>query len=272
MMIKLLAPLSLLALLGLTGCDDADKKAAEAAAGQNADTSAARRAAEDQVRARLRATGEMRLRAIQVYGQQIAGTYAVCGQVNPTGAVSDPFIPWVAVVTMQDGSPGRASLVIGMSNVEASRVYIESIERCFEGGGPRSGQGQAVGALPPLPSDTVLMQQSGHPSIPATPAPMAPAPNANPGTQTGANTPAAPQPGPSPVPPPVVEAPAGTGTVTTTAAHPVNIRSNPGGGGAVVRVVPRASSLRVFGEAPGGWLQVGEDAPFGWVHESVLDR
>jgi hypothetical protein len=52
----------------------------------------------------------------------------------------------------------------------------------------------------------------------------------------------------------------------------VNIRSMPGGGGAVVRVVPRASVLRVFAEAPGGWLQVGEDQPFGWVHGSVLER
>ncbi|MFC7540986.1 SH3 domain-containing protein [Siccirubricoccus deserti] len=59
--------------------------------------------------------------------------------------------------------------------------------------------------------------------------------------------------------------------VITTAAHPVNIRSQPGGGGAVVRIVPRASTLRVFSEAPGGWLQVGEDQPFGWVHGSMLD-
>ncbi|GGC69718.1 hypothetical protein GCM10011504_54510 [Siccirubricoccus deserti] len=60
-------------------------------------------------------------------------------------------------------------------------------------------------------------------------------------------------------------------TVITTAVHPVNIRSQPGGGGAVVRIVPRASTLRVFSEAPGGWLQVGEEQPFGWVHGSMLD-
>ena len=63
-----------------------------------------------------------------------------------------------------------------------------------------------------------------------------------------------------------------TTTVTTTSAHPVNIRSSPAGGGAVIRIVPRASSLRVFAEAPGGWRQVGEDQPIGWVHESMLER
>lgn len=263
---KLLAPLTLLALLGLAGCDDAEKTSAEAKAGQGAGIAAARQAAEEQVRARLRATGEMRLRAIQVYGQQIPGTYAVCGQVNPTGAVNDPYIPWVAAVTVQDGKAGRASLVIGMSNVEASRVYIESIERCFEGGGPRSGQGQGVGALPPLPSDTALMQQSGPAPAPAAPPHAAPPSGAQaPSAQAPAAQAPATQAAPSQVP-------AGAGSVTTTAAHPVNIRSSPGGGGAVVRVVPRASALRVFGEAPGGWLQVGEDAPFGWVHESVLER
>ncbi|TDH58288.1 SH3 domain-containing protein, partial [Dankookia rubra] len=77
---------------------------------------------------------------------------------------------------------------------------------------------------------------------------------------------------PPAIPPVVVPSAAGGRQVTTSQAHPVNIRSAPGGGGAVVRVVPRASALRVFGEAPGGWLEVGESQPFGWVHASVLDR
>lgn len=270
-MLKLLAPLPLIALLGLAGCDDADQKAGEASSGQDADT-AALRAAEEQVRARLRATGEMRLRAVQVHRQQIAGTYAVCGQVNPTGAVSDPYIPWVSVVTAQEGKPLRADLVIGLSNVEASRVYIESTERCFEGGGPRPGQGQSLGALPPLPSDTALMRQSGPAPMPAAPGQPMPAGEPAPAAPLAAAPPAA-APGPQapPAPRPTTAQAPGR-TVTTTPAHPVNIRSHPGGGGAVVRVVPRSTALRVFDEAPGGWLQVGEDTPLGWVHQSVLGR
>jgi uncharacterized protein YraI len=63
------------------------------------------------------------------------------------------------------------------------------------------------------------------------------------------------------------------GGVTTSARTPVNIRSGPSGGTEVVRVVPRASSLQVFGEAPGGWLQVGEGGEaWGWLHNSMLER
>lgn len=51
----------------------------------------------------------------------------------------------------------------------------------------------------------------------------------------------------------------------------MNLRAAPGGGGEVIRTVPRGSQLEVFGEAPGGWLQVGQGgAPWGWVHVSVL--
>ena len=255
-MLKVKPALLLLALLGLPGCDDPPEAQQQSGSAQAA-AAEARRAAEEQVRARLRMVGDMSLRAIQVYPQQIPGTYAVCGQINPTGAANDPFIPWVATVALQDGKASRASLVIGLSNVEASRVYLEMVDRCFEGGGPRNGQMPAVSGLPPLPSDTALSQQRE-----AAQAPPAGSSEPTPG--------AAPAPPPAPAPAP--QATVASGSVTTTSAHPVNIRSSPAGGGAVVRVVPRASTLRVFGEAPGGWLQVGEEQPFGWLHGSMLER
>ena len=104
---------------------------------------------------------------------------------------------------------------------------------------------QSAGPLPPLPLDGALTaaRPPAAAPLPAPAAPAATAPIAGGGRQ-----------------------------VTTSQAHPVNIRNSPGGGGAVVRVVPRASTLRVFNEAPGGWLEVGEEQPFGWVHSSVLDR
>lgn len=247
---KPVLPALLLSLLALAACDDTpkDKPRAEVPIGGAPATEAteARRAAEEQLRARLRMPGEMPLRAVQVWRQQLAGTIAVCGQVNPAGGANDPFIPWVATVTLADGKAQRTDLVLGASNTEASRVYAELVDRCFEGGGPRTAQ--AARPLPPLPLDTAL--PSARPST-ATPAPGA----------TNSGSPAD--------PPPAIA----TGRqVTTSQAHPVNIRNSPGGGGAVVRVVPRASVLRVFGEAPGGWFQVGEEQPFGWVHASVLDR
>lgn len=252
-MLKVATPLLLLSLLAVAGCDDASEAEKQAAANQ-AVMAEARRAAEEQVRNRLRIIGEMNLRAIHVYAQQIPDSYAVCGQINPSGGANDPFVPWVATVAMQDGKAGNASLVIGLSNLEASRVYLEMLDRCFEGGGPRSGQMSGVGGLPPLPSDTALTQQREP-----TPAPPQPPASAS----------ATPPPEPSRAPTPQVRA---TGTVTTTSAHPVNIRNSPAGGGAVVRVVPRASVLRIFNEAPGGWLQVGEEQPIGWLHNSMVNR
>ncbi|TCZ64907.1 SH3 domain-containing protein [Roseicella aquatilis] len=239
---KLIVPLVALVATGVSACDDAPKQKPDPAPA----LAAARQAAEAQVRARLRMVGEMQTRAVQAWRQQLPDTVAVCGQVNPTGEANDPFIPWVATVTLKEGRAERAELVIGMSNAEATRVFVEMLDRCFEGGGPPTGRPQAR-AVPPLPLDASIPPQRPAPQPPAPP-------------------PGAPEP-PAPV------AAAATGrAVTTTAAHPVNIRNQPGGGGAVVRIVPRASTLRVFGEAPGGWLQVGEDQPFGWVHGSMIDR
>lgn len=248
MMRKLIAPLLAVVATVLVACDDQRKNKPD----PESALTAARQAAEAQVRARLRMTGDMQMRAVQAWHQQVPNTIAVCGQVNPTGEANDPFIPWVAIVTLKEERAERTDLVIGMSNTEASRVFVEMLDRCFEGGGPPTGRPQAR-ALPPLPLDATLTPQRASPPA-AVPAPGV----AGPAT----STPSAPS-------PPAV---ASGRMVTTTAAHPVNIRSQPGGGGAVVRIVPRASTLRVFGEAPGGWLQVGEDQPFGWVHGSMLDR
>ena len=237
---NLIALLLMLIVVALAACDEAT----EDRPGPGTSLATARQAAEAQIMARLRMTGEMQMRAVQVWQQQVPDTIAVCGQVNPTGEATDPFIPFVALVALKEGRAERTNLVIGMSNSEAGRVFVEMLDRCFEGGGPPTGRPQAR-SLPPLPLDTVFAQQRvASPS--SAPAPVIA----------------------SPTSPPVTAGP----MVTTTSAHPVNIRNQPGGGGAVIRVVPRASSLRVFDEAPGGWLQVGEEQPFGWVHGSMLGR
>ena len=50
-----------------------------------------------------------------------------------------------------------------------------------------------------------------------------------------------------------------------------NIRSGPQG--ETLRIEPQGKELRVFGEAPGGWLQIGGDTEAnGWVHSSLVQR
>jgi hypothetical protein len=49
-----------------------------------------------------------------------------------------------------------------------------------------------------------------------------------------------------------------------------NIRIAPQG--ETIRVEPQGKELQVFGEAPGGWLQIGDTKPNGWVHSSLVQR
>lgn len=49
---------------------------------------------------------------------------------------------------------------------------------------------------------------------------------------------------------------------------PANLRAYPGG--EVLGTVARGRTLQVFDRAPGGWAQVGETAPEGWIHSSLL--
>jgi tetratricopeptide (TPR) repeat protein len=57
---------------------------------------------------------------------------------------------------------------------------------------------------------------------------------------------------------------------TVVMRQPGNIRIAPQG--AILRVEPRGKELRVFGEAPGGWLQIGDTEANGWVHSSMVQR
>ncbi|MBL6457213.1 SH3 domain-containing protein [Belnapia sp. T6] len=51
---------------------------------------------------------------------------------------------------------------------------------------------------------------------------------------------------------------------------PANIRAAPLGGSEVLRVAPQGTEYKVFSRAPGGWMQVGEAQPLGWIHSSLL--
>jgi hypothetical protein len=255
-----------LAALLLAGCDEpapanraaAPQPAATAAPAAPGDQQAAAlRATEERLRARLRSDGPLTQRAVVVHRQAMAGTLAVCGQVNASGRGDDPFIPYVAVIAFEGEQAARVDFHLAASSPEATRVYLEMVDRCWDGGGPASAR-VAGRALPPVPSSlprSLPPEPARAPTLATAPAASAPTP-----TTPTAATPVAPAPA------------AVAGMVTTSARTPVNVREAPSGGTAVLRVVPRGSTLQVFGEAPGGWLQVGEAGePWGWLHSSMLE-
>jgi hypothetical protein len=63
----------------------------------------------------------------------------------------------------------------------------------------------------------------------------------------------------------------GAGMAMAMVRSPARMREAGNGGAAVLRVAPTGQSFRVFAFGPGGWLQVGEEGPEGWIHGSLLD-
>jgi hypothetical protein len=237
----------LLLPLALAACDDPPREARREAPAPPAPIAAqhaeALRASEERLRARLNREGYVQ-RAVVVHRQAMPGHFAVCGQVNPTGRAEDAFIPYVAVVAL-DGPAARVELHYAGSTIEATRVYFEMVDRCFDGGGPPSARA-ASRPRPPAPAELPRARPEEARPAPAAAAPEAAIPRAE-----------------------VPGAMAIEGIALTRG--PANIRAHPSGGGAVLRVAPRGAILQVFAEAPGGWLQVGEQEPWGWVHRSVLE-
>jgi len=225
------------AALPLAGCLEDATPRPGAAAGADA-APRARAAAEERVRAAARDGSALRFRAVETHRQAMAGTYAVCGQATVSGG--GVFIPFVSVVSAVGGGL-EVEQHLARTNTEATRVYVEMVGRCFDGGGPlqRAGGTPVAQPTPPLPNGLPILDQPEH----------------------------APARAPDPV---VAASAAGAGSVTMRQNG--NLRSSPGGGGAVIRVARAGASMTVFGTAPGGWFQVGDTAPEGWVHGSVASR
>ena len=172
------------------------------------------------------------LRGVQPFAQAQGGAFAVCGRLDP--GPGEALRPWVALVAFERNAPAVQWLVLAGTAADSARAFAEMTDRCFEGGGTARGAPRPPAPLPaPSPA-------------PEAPRAAAPAPEPPRATPTGRS-------------------------VTTSDRTPVNLRAAPGGAGEVIRTVPRSTSLEVFAEAPGGWLQVGQGGtPWGWVHVSVL--
>ncbi|WP_458095545.1 SH3 domain-containing protein [Roseomonas sp. WA12] len=227
-------------LLALGGCfEDAPKgQAANNSAGRTEETaSRVRAAAEERLRTVARDGSALRFRAVETHRQAMANTYAVCGQATLTN--DTVFLPFVSVV---NASTMEVEQHLARTNIEATRVYVELVGRCFDGGGPvsRAGGTPVAQQTPPLPNGLPILDQA-TPEPPKTPDLLSAVAASAPGTPSG----------------------------TVTMRQSGNIRSSPNGGGSVLRVARSGAVLNIYGTAPGGWYQVGESAPEGWVHRSV---
>ena len=227
---------ALAGLLALAACKDE-----KATAPQPADPVAERalRAVEQNIVATAQAAGQTRFRGMTVFAQAQPGRLAVCGQVTPFADDPNIFVPFVSVVTF-GGQPGGPSqdqfeLLVGNSTTEAGRVYAAIVADCWAGGGRAATPLRSAAPTPPLPD--------------AIPDPAA-------ATQT------------PPAAGPASQAHPAIGAVTVRQSATVHAEPR----GPSVRTVARGTSLHVFGQAPGGWYQVGDSAPWGWVHESMLER
>ncbi|TCI00459.1 SH3 domain-containing protein [Roseococcus sp. SYP-B2431] len=235
----------LVVLLALGACDE--KEAAAPAPAPASRQQAARDAATAALRERLGGR-ETQLRGVQVFSQALADTVAVCGRSS--AGVGDPYIPYVAVLAFQGGTARVTGFTLGATGPEATRVFLEMVDRCFDGGGPLTNRPMAR-SYPPLP-----VIGAGDPA------------------ETAALPPSQPSPPTAAAPPAPVQAgslPASRQTVVTWSRTGANLRSGPVGG-EVIGVVPASTTLEVIGEAPGGWYQVGRDGvAIGWLHASVLE-
>ena len=235
------------------------------------DMTGVRRVAEGGIRSGARNPDTVRFRGEQVYPQAAAGQIAVCGQTDASGG----FVPFVALVGTGSGETVQPyhmieSWVAGAIS-EADRTYIETVGRCWLGGGPQSIVHGSITAVPPLPEHPDAVLRTAAP-VAASPGPASPPAVA---VQPGfAVAPISPPPAPAALP--ATDDVAGTdgnpadADRTVTLRQDANIHAAPHGN--VVGVAPRGSSLRVFSETPGGWLEIGETAPFGWVHASMVEQ
>ncbi len=227
----------LLATLAIAGCKD-EKKAGPT--GPSSDT--VRDAALQAVAALPGMPKTVQFRGVQTYAQALPKHTAICGLVSAFADDANIFVPFVAVANQLSPPEARTPRFefdtrVGTTTTEATRVYSALVADCWDRGGPAA---ERPLALPPLPDNVP------DPHLPVLPDAAVPAPR--------------------PVPAPGQVADGGTVTVRQSA----NVHNGPGG--PTVRTVTAGMALHVFAQSPGGWYQVGDTAPFGWVHESMLNK
>jgi hypothetical protein len=218
-------------------------------------------AAERSVRAVIPSGKRARFRGVQVYSQAMPNRFAVCGQVAPFDDDPNIFVPFVTVIADRPAGAQRLpqdqfEQHVATTTSEANHVYLATVTYCYDKGGPDAGPFRSVPPIPPLPNAIPTPSSAARSSLQPAPARRPPA---RPVPPTAARA-AAPQPTPD----------RSTASGTVSMRRNGNLHTAPHGREA--RVLAKGTVLRIFSEAPGGWYEVGGTSPWGWVHESLLQR
>jgi hypothetical protein len=190
------------------------------------------------LRGRLREPASAAFRDVRVYNFGPPNEHAVCGRVlaaRDTPAGGAEFV--VRVVLPGSGRTGGAPLPVIEEGPNLPRATSNARDRyCRDAGEPRT---------PQAPPGAV----ASNVAVSADPRAGGDAWNAS--VQGGG-------------------VPVALRRVAVGGGSAVNLRIGPGGGAAVIGVLPRGQVLDVFERAPGGWLRVGVGEPWGWAHSGLL--
>jgi hypothetical protein len=186
---------------------------------------------------------------VRVHDYGVPGERGVCGQVEAPAGSGRHIQFAVRVLLPIPGEPGqRAEAQATLDNgTAAPRAVAETRRRyCREAAPPASTIADSASTIPAPPLHAAPEPVPFHIMPPAT------------GTSAAM----------------LVPAEAGGGGPARTLQRllirsPANLRERPQAGATVLRVLPRGLELQLHGRAPGGWLQVGDAEPWGWVHASL---
>ena len=198
------------------------------------------------LRAHLRVQGGQggeTLTGIETYPLEEPGAFAVCARLGgPAGPdVVARVIPALGILVGPDGRQPERDL----ARSSRSMVVMED------------GPGLWRGGAPGLPRQ----RYCGSPQPATAAAPVVDATAVQVVTQASNM---------EPVTPATAETAGAGGSVTVLS--PVRARSAPSGQSEILWVAERGRAFTVHGQAPGGWVQIGDAvAPAGWVHSSLLD-
>ena len=222
---KHIVSLLLLTALGgpLTACGEQE---ASSRAATDPRSQAARDAAEIALRQRVRSA---ELRGVQVFGQALPDSLVVCGRAR--GGSTEAYAPFVAVIGFGGTDARVASFHLGATGPEASRVFVEMVDRCFEGGGPAMTR-VASRAVSPLPTNPVADLPAAHAEAPVV---------------------------------------APTTARTVTARTGANIRNTARGGEVVRSLPAGASLEVISEGQGGWYQVGERGTAIGWVHASVVE-